>query len=139
MAGRPLTDTEIASYDHLPEPLARRVRVHEVPWLPGRYVGVCLGTRIVLATEIPGDGSSALLAHELVHVRQWHEWGRRRFLLRYLRDFLGGLGTTRSWHRAYRARAAEVEAREVATAWHLRRVGPGGAGIGRPPDPDDAP
>ena len=38
------------------------------------------------------DGTRKLLAHELVHVRQYHELGMVRFLARYLRDYLSANG-----------------------------------------------
>lgn len=120
VAGRPLTSAELDAYDVLPRDLARRARIHAIAWLPGRYVGITLGRRIFLAQEVADDGTSTLLAHELVHVRQWHELGVVGFTTRYLGDFVTNLRRTRRWHPAYSAIGAEVEARLLATDW-LRR------------------
>jgi uncharacterized protein DUF4157 len=56
----------------------------------------------------------ALLAHELVHVRQWRELGAGRFLWRYLGAYLRGRATGLGHQRAYEAIPLEVEARELA-------------------------
>ncbi len=121
MFGRGLNDRELASYRHIPSALTERARVHEIPALPGRYLGITLGRHIFLATDVSDDGDSSLLAHELVHVRQWHEQGAVRFIVRYVGSFLGSLPSTRSWNRSYRAIPAEVEARSEATRWSRSR------------------
>jgi hypothetical protein len=122
MVGRPLNDVEIESYDVLSPDLARRVRLINVPLLPGGYAGMTLGRVVLVAREIKPDGQSTLLAHELVHVRQWHELGLIGFSSRYLSSFARGLGRHRRWNAAYRAIGAEVEARNEATAWRRRRA-----------------
>ena len=122
VSGRPLNSIELDGYDVLPRALAERVVVHEVPALPGDYVGLTLGRRVFLAIDVPDDASSKLLAHELVHVRQWYEQGRRRFLVDYVSAFLRHLCSTRSWTEAYRSIPAEQEARSVATDWADRRL-----------------
>ncbi len=118
---RPLSDLELESYDHLDPDLARKVRVAKIPLLPGRYVGVTLGPLVVLQTDEPVDGTSALLAHELVHVRQWQQQGPLRFVTGYLGAFASELWRCRRWNQAYRAIPAEVEARSEATRWAQRR------------------
>lgn len=129
--GRPLNDLELASYHHLPHDLASAVRIHEIPALPGRYVGLTLGRHVFLAEDVSDNGDSALLAHELVHVRQWREQGHVRFGLRYLVAFLRTLPRTRSWNASYRAIPAEVEARAVATAWAEARRSSGSGPVDR--------
>jgi hypothetical protein len=119
--GRPLNDDELASYRHVPRHLAEQVRVLEIPALPGRYVGMTLRNLILLSADVADDGTSSLLAHELVHVRQWHELGRIRFLYRYVRPFIVSLPRTRSWSRSYRAIPAEEEARIEAQRWARSR------------------
>ena len=121
---RRLTSDEIAAYDVLSTELASRVRVIRVPALPGRYVGLTVGRFIFLARDV-GHGTSSLLAHELVHVRQWHELGAIGFLYRYLADFVRGLRTHRRWNAAYRDIGAECEARSEAADW-VERVGRAG-------------
>lgn len=121
MPGRPLNTVELDSYRLIPHALARRVRVYEIPALPGSYVGITLGRHVFLATDVPDDGASLLLAHELVHVRQWHDQGVVGFGRRYLGAFARALTRTRSWNASYRAIPAEVEARVEADRWHRTR------------------
>jgi len=119
--GRRLNEIELDSYRHLPRSLAQQVRIISVPALPGGYLGITLRNVIVLSEDVANDGSSSLLAHELVHVQQWHADGRVRFLVRYVRDFSCGLARTRSWSSSYRAIRHEVEARESTTRWQRSR------------------
>ncbi len=123
MPGRPLNNAELASYRHLPRPLAERVRLHEIPALPGRYVGITLRHHVFLAEDVSDDGTSALIAHELTHVRQWDEAGIWRFSTRYIGAFLRSFVRTRSWNKSYRAIPAEVEARDETTRWARSRQG----------------
>ncbi|MEZ5375476.1 MAG: hypothetical protein R2733_03130 [Acidimicrobiales bacterium] len=118
---RRLSDTEIASYEHLDPALARRVRVAKIPLLPGRYLGMTLGPLVLMQSCEPDDGTSALLAHELVHVRQWREQGTVGFAANYLRSFATGWWQCRRWHEAYRNIPAEVEARAEASKWAEQR------------------
>jgi hypothetical protein len=55
-----------------------------------------------------------LLAHELVHVRQWRELGAARFLWRYLGAYARGRAAGLGHQRAYEAIPLEVEARDLA-------------------------
>ena len=57
---------------------------------------------VLLARDVADDGSSTLLAHELVHVGQWYDQGVLRFSYRYVTDFITGLIRHRSWKPAYR-------------------------------------
>jgi hypothetical protein len=119
---RRLTGTEITAYDVLSPHLAARVRLVRSP-VPGRYAGVTLGRLVLLERQAAPDGANPLLAHELVHVRQWAELGVAGFLSRYLTDFARGLRQHRRWHRAYLDIALEREAREQTEAWLARRAG----------------
>jgi hypothetical protein len=89
-----------------------RARIVDVPCLTPGVAAMTLGRVILLRRDHTGD--TALLAHELVHVRQWRELGAVRFLWRYLgayaRSRLSGL----SHQRAYEAIPLEVEARSLA-------------------------
>ncbi len=118
--GRSLSAAELVAYDVIPEQLARRVRVLSIPALPGRYAAITLGKLIFVARDIAEDGTSELLAHELVHVGQWTNDGVIRFIGKYLSHFASGLRQHRSWHQAYRGILAEVEARSEASAWCKR-------------------
>jgi hypothetical protein len=55
-----------------------------------------------------------LLLHELVHVRQWRDAGPRRFLVRYVGDYLRAMLAGRNHDEAYRGIRYEVEARRIA-------------------------
>ncbi len=105
------------SYRHVADDLKRQVRVVEIRALPGGYVGMTLRNLILLSEDVADDGTSGLLAHELVHVRQWHDEGRLRFATGYVWNFFRTLPRTRSWGASYRAIPHEVEAREDATRW----------------------
>ena len=80
-----------------------------------------LGYRILLSKEVDRDGNSALLAHELVHVRQWAESGRIGFSVNYVGSFLHGLGRSRSWRQAYLSIEAEQQARIETSDWIRRK------------------
>lgn len=123
---RPLSSAEIASYDHLAPDLAARVRVVRLPLIPGRYVGITLGRFVCLDRDLPPNGASHLLAHELTHARQWAELGVVGFLTRYLGGFARGVTRHRRWHPAYRDIGLEQEARAHADAWAQRRGGTAG-------------
>lgn len=102
--------------------LAARVRIVEVPVLPRGADGMTIGRWILLTDDRDQHGGRALLAHELVHVRQYAEAGYVRFSLRYLRDYALGLLRLRRLRAAYLAIPAEVEARTEAEAWKVRRT-----------------
>lgn len=59
---------------------------------------------------------AALVAHELVHVRQWNELGPAGFLTAYLGDYLRGRLGGLAHDVAYRRIALEAEAEAVARA-----------------------
>ena len=65
-----------------------RARIVDVPWLTPGVAAMTLGRVILLRRDHAGD--EALLAHELVHVRQWRELGVARFLWRYLGAYARG-------------------------------------------------
>ena len=121
MFGRRLSELEIASYDLVPPEVAGGARVARIPFVPGGYAGITLGRLVLLARPTAADGNSALLAHELIHVRQWTEQGGVRFLATYLSSFCRNLTKHRRWGTAYHAIEAEVEAREATAEWLRRR------------------
>ncbi len=113
---RRLSDAEVEAYNHIEPALARRVRLVRIPLIPGGFSGMTLGTWILVAVPVPDDGRSTLVAHELVHVRQWNE-GRIRFTRRYLGSFLQQLRVERAWKAAYWLIEAEREARDETHRW----------------------
>jgi hypothetical protein len=114
---RRLNLAELTAYDHIPNELAARARVVRVPFLAPGTSGLTLGRWIFLRVDARRDGSSTLIAHELVHVRQWHELGVARFLARYLRAYAVNLAHLRNHKRAYRAIPFEIEAYDTAATW----------------------
>lgn len=117
---RRLEGPELASYDLDPE-LAARVRIVRVPVLAPGSSGMTIGRFVFLTSDVDRGGGRELLAHELVHVRQYEEAGVVSFLLRYLRDYVQGLRRLKNHRQAYLAIPAEVEARAEARAWRRRR------------------
>lgn len=117
---RRLEGPEIAAYDIDPG-LAARVRIIRVPVLAPGSSGMTIGRFVFLTSDVDRTGGRELLAHELVHVRQYADAGMARFLLTYLRDYLQGLMRLRNHRQAYLAIPAEVEARAEARAWKQRR------------------
>ena len=120
--GRPLTDAERRSYAHVDVATRDRARIRSLPWMPGAFQGITLGRNVFLAKEQPDDGTSVLIAHELVHVEQWANRRPLGFLRWYLADFAKNLVAKRHWMRAYRAIEAEEEARKRTQYWtQIRR------------------
>jgi hypothetical protein len=122
MSSRHLNEIELEAYDVVPEAIGRRVRIHRIRLIPGGYAGMTLGRRVLLARDVDDDGTSALLAHELVHARQWAEQGRIRFAWRYLTSFARNLARHRRWKAAYNDIEAELEAKRETTDWLRRRA-----------------
>lgn len=118
---RRLSADEVAAYDLVPAPIARRAVLVRVPVLPPGAVGMTSGRFVLLRRDEPLDGSSTLIAHELVHVRQFAAAGRLRFGGRYLGAYLVNLARLRSHRRAYLAIPAEVEAYAETRAWAAAR------------------
>lgn len=121
---RRLEGPELASYDVLDPGLAKRVRLQRVPVLPRGADGMTLGRWIFLKSDRDHRGDRELIAHELVHVRQYAELGYLRFSLRYLRDYAAGVLRHRRLREAYLSIPAEVEARADAADWRRRHPRP---------------
>ncbi len=121
MVGRTLSRREVEAFDHLPRAVAARARLHRVRRLPPGAHGMTLGRHVYLVRG--HEDRPVLLAHELVHVRQFAEAGRVRFLARYLTAYLGNLARLRNHRQAYLAIPAEVEARAGAEAWRAAHPG----------------
>lgn len=113
---RRLNSKEISSYRHVPEHTLESVRIIEGIAVPG-FAGITLGNFIFLKNKVSTKGDSQLLAHELVHVRQWRELGSIGFLTKYLASFFHHIKQSRSWMTAYRAIELEVEARDGCDRW----------------------
>jgi hypothetical protein len=99
-------------YPLVPPADVARARIVDVPRLTPGVAAMTLGPMILLRRDHRDD--TALLAHELVHVRQWRELGVPRFLWRYLGSYARGRAAGLSHQGAYEAIPLEVEARELA-------------------------
>lgn len=118
---RRLEGPELIAYDVVPNDLARRVRVIEVPFLPNGADGMTIGTVVLLRDDRDTSGDRTLMAHELVHVRQFAEQGLIPFLATYARDYLRSRRAGSSHRQAYLDIEAEQEARAEADRWRNRR------------------
>lgn len=123
---RSLSAVELAAYDHVPPAVAARVRVQRVPVLPPGADGMTLGRLVLVRRDDPADrtGRRTLLAHELVHARQWAELGTGPFLWRYGRGYAVNLRRLRRHRDAYLAIPLEVQARAEADRWARERPPP---------------
>ena len=113
-AVRRLAADEQRAFTHVPTVDRRRARVVGVPVLTPGVAGMTLGRFVLLRRGHERD--RALLAHELVHVRQWRELGVPRLLWRYLAAYLRGRRSGLDHAAAYHAIPLEAEARHLAAA-----------------------
>jgi hypothetical protein len=117
---RTLTADERKRFDLVPESVTTKAKVVPISFVPPGFVGITIGNRIMLRKG--HEDKDQLLAHELVHVRQFHELGIPRFFARYLTEYATGIVKLRKVHAAYRAISFEVEARQEASRW-AKRIG----------------
>jgi hypothetical protein len=109
-----LVARELLTFDLVPLADRARAVVTIVPWLPAH--GMTIG-RFVFLKRSHAD-RPGLLAHELVHVRQYRELGYLRFSVRYLVAYARNLVRFRFRHdEAYRAIPFEAEAYRMAGTW----------------------
>ncbi len=113
--GRWLSRTEVETYDLVPPAVAGRARLHRVRILPPGSSGMTVGHQVLLRRG--HEGNRKLVAHELVHVAQYADRGRIRFLTRYLLDYGRNLVRLRNHRQAYLAIPAEVAARAETADW----------------------
>ena len=119
---RRLSAEEVAAYDLVPPEIARRAVLVRVPVLPPGADGMTSGRFVLLRTEEPTDGTSRLIAHELVHVRQFRDLGRIGFALRYFSAYFRNLARFRRHRRAYLEIPQEQEAYGRSRAWDAARL-----------------
>lgn len=112
---RPLTEAELAHFDIVAPSTARRARLMVVPVLAPGASGMTIGRWVLLRKG--HERRHGLIAHELVHVEQWRDLGRLRFLTRYLAAYIASRRTGAAHRAAYLAIPAEKEARDRAEAW----------------------
>jgi hypothetical protein len=108
---RRLDADEREQFTHVPARDLDRARLVSVPVLTPGVAGMTLGRWILLRRG--HDYDHDLIAHELVHVRQWRELGVVRFLARYLGTYARGRCHGLGHKAAYEAIPLEVEARAI--------------------------
>jgi hypothetical protein len=96
-------------FTHVPVRDLDRARLVRVPVLTPGIAGMTLGRWILLRRG--HDHDADLIAHELVHVRQWRELGAARFLVRYVGAYARGRWHGLGHQAAYEAIPPEAEAR----------------------------
>ena len=99
-------------FTHVPTRDLQRARLVVVPVLTPGIAGMTLGRWILVRRGHEQDRD--LIAHELVHVRQWRQLGAARFLVRYLGAYAGGRRRGLGHQAAYEAIPLEAEARALA-------------------------
>ncbi len=97
---------------HVPPLDGARARVVVVGWLTPGTVGMTLGRWILIRRGREHDRS--LLAHEMVHVRQWRERGVVGFLTAYVGEYVRGRLRGLGHWDAYHAISFETEARALS-------------------------
>jgi hypothetical protein len=109
---RRLDARERERFTHVPVRDLDRARLVRVPVLTPGIAGMTLGRWILLRRG--HDHDADLIAHELVHVRQWSDLGAVRFLVRYLGAYARGRWRGLGHAAAYEAIPLEAEARLVS-------------------------
>jgi hypothetical protein len=109
---RRLDAREREQFTHVPVNDLDRARLVRVSVLTPGIAGMTLGRWILLRRG--HDHDRDLIAHELVHVRQWRELGAVRFLARYLGAYARGRRRGLGHRAAYEAIPLEAEARLVS-------------------------
>lgn len=109
---RALTAEERTGNTHVPEADRERARILVVRALTPGAGAMTIGRFVLIRRGREHD--ARLLAHELVHVRQWREQGRLRFVWRYLAAYLRGRRRGLDHRAAYLAIPFEAEARALA-------------------------
>ena len=109
---RRLDAGERAQFTHVPARDLQRARLVVVPVLTPGIAGMTLGRWVLVRRGHEHDRD--LIAHELVHVRQWRQIGAARFLVRDLGAYAGGRRRGLGHQAAYEAIPLEAEARALA-------------------------
>lgn len=117
MRKRNLEDAEIASFTHVADDVLRRVRLIRTNLLPPAADGMTIGNVVFLRGDRIEQRATTLLAHELVHVRQFAEHGPIRFITQYVGAYLKNLRVSKNHRQAYLDIPFEIEARDEASKW----------------------
>lgn len=109
-----LSPVELTRFGAVPAVDRTRTRVVLVPRLTPGIAAMTIGRYVLVRRGHERD--RALLAHELVHVRQWRELGAIGFAARYLGAYVGNRLRGLDHWNAYEAIPLEMEARSLAGA-----------------------
>ncbi len=109
---RRLDASERQLFTHVPARDLQRARLVVVPVLTPGIAGMTLGRWVLVRRGHEHD--RGLIAHELVHVRQWRELGAGCFLVSYLGAYTRGRRHGLGHQAAYEAIPLEAEARAPA-------------------------
>lgn len=114
---RLLDEDEVSAFDHISDQLCRRVKLIRTNLLPPAADGMTVGRFVFMRDDHIEHRGSTLLAHELVHVRQFAEMGVVRFLISYFGSYAKNFARTRNHRQAYLDIPLEIEARKEASNW----------------------
>lgn len=114
---RSLEAEELSVFDHVADSVLEKVTLIRTNLLPPAADGMTVGRFVLLRGDQISRRGSKLMAHELVHVRQFSELGPVRFLVGYFGSYLKNLWRTRNHRQAYLDIPFEIEAREEADRW----------------------
>lgn len=120
---RVLEEDEVTAFDHISDGLCRRVRLIRTNLLPPAADGMTIGRFVLMRDGHIEHRASTLLAHELVHVRQFAEMGMPRFLAAYFGSYFKNLLKSKNHRQAYLDIPLEIEARKEAGSWAKARAG----------------
>lgn len=119
---RRLAAAEVETFHHISDGLLDRVRLVRTNLLPPAADGMTIGRFVFLRGDRIEHSATTLLAHELVHVRQFAEMGAPRFFAAYLGAYFRNLRRTKSHRQAYLDIPLEQEARAVAKQWQTEKA-----------------
>jgi len=108
---------EISAFTHVGDDVLKRVRLIRTNLLPPAADGMTLGRFVFLRGDHIENRKSTLLAHEMVHVRQFAELGPVRFFAQYLGAYFKNMWELRNHRQAYLNIPLEIEARKEAADW----------------------
>jgi Domain of unknown function (DUF4157) len=81
--------------------------------IPPQADGITIGRTVIVRKNVTQSPTfEQLLRHELTHVEQWQQLGYRRFLSKYVGEYLAGRRRGLSHHHAYLEISLERQARE---------------------------
>lgn len=116
-----LDPIEIEDFHHVTNEVLGRVRLIRTNLLPPAADGMTVGRFVFLRDDHINKTGSTLLAHELVHVRQFAEMGALRFFSAYLGAYFSNLWRLKNHRQAYLDIPLEQEARAVAADWKVAK------------------